>query len=447
MGKRSRRRDEPEAAEAAAATDADGTAATENGAAEPTSGDAPGREDDGGGRRSSKSAPAATSGRPQGDLRLREALEFVEEADMLSHLYRWTVLTGDLPRPEDWLPHEDWPHPDAVQHVFGSWNKFIEHSGLKDAPPLLRSRALGEREQRLDGRARALEREERRQADLRRQLDVARRRRAEAEALRDEQARRVAGLENRLTDTERRAAEAEQRIVERRADAERSAEAAPDGEPSDEWLRAHEAAIAELDQVRAHREELLRRTEELEAEGDRQREAIGRLSALLGTGGDEAASADGPVDEDAPTSVLEAVRIARETLPHLTFTEAADESAADSPYRRPGDILDTLRRLDRLAEMHADPAGFGTSLTQAAQDLGLSWRAGVSELARNRWPNAYTITHDGHALELGPHVAIGSGSGAGFVARVYLHVADGSGDVPRGFYVGHVGRHLPDTTT
>jgi hypothetical protein len=50
-------------------------------------------------------------------------------------------------------------------------------------------------------------------------------------------------------------------------------------------------------------------------------------------------------------------------------------------------------------------------------------------------------------MELGPHVAIGSGSGAGFIARIYLHVADGSGDVPRGLYVGHVGRHLPDTTT
>jgi hypothetical protein len=453
MGKRSRRRDEPEAAEAASAApvaDGDGSAATattdaSDGAAPDGNGDGATARD--GGRRSSKSAPEAGGGRPQGDLRLREALEFVEEADMLSHLYRWTVLTGDLPRPEDWLPHEDWPHPDAVQHVFGSWNKFIEHSGLKDAPPLLRARALSEREQRLDGRARALEREERRQADLRRQLDVARRKRAEAEALRDEQARRVAGLEGRLTDTERRAADAEQRIAGRRADAERTAEAAPDGEPSDEWLRAHEAAIAELDQVRAHREELLRRTEQLEAEAERQREAIGRLSALLGTGGEESRPAEGAADEDAPTSVLEAVRIARETLPHLIFTEAADESAADSPYRRPGDILDTLRRLDRLAELHADPAGFGTSLTQAAQELGLSWRAGVSELARNRWPNAYTITHDGRSLELGPHVAIGSGSGAGFVARIYLHVADGSGDAPRGFYVGHVGRHLPDTTT
>ena len=60
---------------------------------------------------------------------------------------------------------------------------------------------------------------------------------------------------------------------------------------------------------------------------------------------------------------------------------------------------------------------------------------------------AYAATHDGHRLQLGPHVALGSGSGAGFIARIYLHVADGGGEVPRGIYVGHVGRHLPDTTT
>jgi hypothetical protein len=89
----------------------------------------------------------------------------------------------------------------------------------------------------------------------------------------------------------------------------------------------------------------------------------------------------------------------------------------------------------------------GISLGHAAQETGLAWRAGVSELARTRWAKDYVVTHDGHTLDLGPHIALGSGSGAGFVARIYLHLADGNGDVPRGIYVGHVGRHLPDTTT
>jgi len=140
MGKRSRRRgDTPESADDAAG--AAGPAAALDGAgsdgaaseAQHSDGTAPAERND-----RKRGAPAPASGRPQGDLRLREAIELVEEADMLMHLYRWTVLCGDLPRPEDWLPHEDWPHPDGVQHVFGSWAKFIEHSGLRDAPPLLR---------------------------------------------------------------------------------------------------------------------------------------------------------------------------------------------------------------------------------------------------------------------------------------------------------------------
>jgi hypothetical protein len=374
-------------------------------------------------------------------------MDYVEEADHLLALFRWTLLTGDIPRPEDWLAREDWPHPDQVGNVFGSWNRFVEYSGLRDAPPLLRKRAQDEREARLEGRARQLEREEKRAADLRRQLDVARRKRDEAQALRDEQARQVSELERRAAAAESRADEVARSLAERRESAERTAVERSFDEPGDDWLRAHEATLAELEQVRGHRDALLLEVEALQADTARQRQAIAELSAALGGSAEPEPEQPQATAEEEPTSVLEAVRIARETLSHLTFTESAEESAADSPFRRPVEILDTLRKLDRLGELYADPAGFGASLLQAATELGLQWRTGVSELARNRWPNAYTVTYDGHALELGPHIAIGSGSGAGFVARIYLHVADGSGGVPRGLYVGHVGRHLPDTTT
>jgi hypothetical protein len=90
----------------------------------------------------------------------------------------------------------------------------------------------------------------------------------------------------------------------------------------------------------------------------------------------------------------------------------------------------------------------GMSLSQAAQDEGITqWKAGVSELARTRWRDEYLVTVDGHEVELGPHVGLGSGSGAGFVARIYLHASDGTDGLPRGLTVGVVGRHLPDTTT
>src|SRR4051794_24570678 len=150
MGKRSRRRGEAD--EATPAPPSDGIAA--DGAA-PISADGTASES---AAQAARSAPETTQptrgGAPAGDVRLRQAMDYVEEADMLLALFRWTILTGDLPRPEDWLPRDDWPHPDAVGNVFGNWNKFLEYAGVKDAPPVLRKRALDEREARLAGQAR-----------------------------------------------------------------------------------------------------------------------------------------------------------------------------------------------------------------------------------------------------------------------------------------------------
>src|SRR3954469_7623110 len=228
MGKRARRRGDTGEDSPASATDADGAPESADGA-EP---------------------PAQKGGAPQGDIRLRQAMDYVEEADHLLALFRWTLLTGEIPRPEDWLPREDWPHPDQVGNVFGSWNRFIEYSGLRDAPPLLRKRAQDEREARLEGRDRQLEREEKRAADMRRQLEVARRKRDEAEALRDEQARQVSGLERRVAVAERRADDAGPRRAGAREAPETAAFEHSAGEPTDDWLRAHEATLAELEQVR-----------------------------------------------------------------------------------------------------------------------------------------------------------------------------------------------------
>ena len=378
------------------------------------------------------------------DPRLREVIAYAEEADMLYHLYRWTLLKGGVPSARDWLPREDMPHPDAVAEVFGSWAKFLDHAQLADSPLLAKLRTLEEREKGLGDREKQVEREQQRAADLRRQLDVARRRREDAERERDEAAARAGRAERALTDAEQRAARAEELLAERRAaTAETAAAAEAPQDVSEEWLATHEAALAELEAVREHREQLQRRVDDLEQAAARDRQAISELSAALG---DRPAAEPEATAEEDPKSALEAVRIAADTSEHLTFTESAFESAADSPYRRPAEILDALRKLDQLGARFA--AGqMGVSLGQAAQEIGLTWRAGVSELARTRWAKHYVVTHDGHQLELGPHIALGSGSGAGFVARIYLHVADGGGELPRGIYVCHVGRHLPDTTT
>ncbi len=362
---------------------------------------------------------------------------------MLYHLFRWTLLQGKVPTARDWLPREDMPHPDGVADVFGSWQKFLDHSGLAESPLLARLRTLEERERELEALEQQVERDEQRAADLRRQLDTARRKRDEAEAERGAEAGRAQRSERALADAEARAARAETARHERREAAETTAAGARE-DASEDWLAAHEAALAELEAIRALREELARRVDELEDAAARDRQAIAELSAALGDrpGAEEQVEAA----EEAPKSVLEAARVAAATSPNLVFTESAFDSAADSPYRRPEEILDALRKLDALAERY-NAGQMGVSLGQAAQEAGLGWRAGVSELARTRWAKHYVVTHDGLKLDLGPHLALGSGSGAGLIARVYLHLADGNGEVPRGIYVGHVGRHLPDTTT
>jgi hypothetical protein len=389
---------------------------------------------------------AAADGPPplEPDARLREVSLLVEEVDYVYQLYRWIMLTGEVPKAQEWLKKEPWPHPDYVIDVFGSWEKFLAHSHVTDSPLLARLRAADVAEKDVAAGRKQVEKELARVEDLRRQVQTARHAREAAEAARGEDRARADRLQRALDAADTRAAAAEDKLHERTAALEAVAgatdTAAEDGRAA--------ALQDELDAVRAHREELLRQAEELREQAVQDARTINRLSTLLAELAPDEDGA-GPANGHAapPASVLEAVERAAAGAGHLRFTDDAFTSAADSPYRRPAEIAETLAILDELAALHADPDGFGRSLTQAATERGLTYKHDVSETARSRHPHEYSTLVDGNRVDLGPHVALGSGSGAGFIARIYLHVADGSGDVPRGMYVGHVGRHLPDTTT
>ena len=418
MGKRSRRRGEQ---------------------TEPQDGAEPGEEP----------APEGAPWRPlRPDGRLREVALLVEEADYLLALYRWIVLTGEVPRAQDWLRREEWPHPDYVIDVFGSWEKFLQHAEIPSSPLLARVREADDERRSVAARQQQAERDLARVEDLRRQVETAKRRREAADTERGELSARAERLAGQLERAEARAAAAEAHLAERRQQAEELGR-----RPARRGLRRVARRARGAARRARHRPRAPRgapapgrgaaRGGRAGRQGDRPPERDARRDGRRGRGQRRRP----PSRRSRPPRVAEAVERAEAQAQHLVFTRAAHEAAADSPYRRPADVLDTLMRLDELAALYADPEGFGRSLSQAADELGLTWRQNVSELARSRNPHAYSVMHDGERLELGPHVAIGSGSGAGFIARIYLHVADGSGDVPRGLYVGHVGRHLPDTTT
>jgi hypothetical protein len=385
----------------------------------------------------------AETPRPEPDK--KAALEALDSFDRLMVLYgmcRWTALSGQTPEPEDWLDDKDWPQPDAVEALFGSWDDALAEAGLLDSgvSALLDRVAkahqeMAERAEQLERQTRKLEDDARKIPELERQMEGHKTRRDAA----DLRLREVEGERERLiadrARADARAGELERRVAELESTA---SAAAPVAQGNEDLVR----------ELAAAREEILRLHDELDAaraEQERDRKAIAELGALARR--PEEVAEEQPAEEDEPGSVLEAVERAAATAAHLRFAPRAFETAEDSPFRRPGLVLRTLRQLDELAGRYAE-GDMGMSLSQAAQEVGITqWKAGVSELARTRWRDEYLVTVDGQEVELGAHIGLGSGSGAGFVARIYLHVADGGDGLPRGITVGVVGRHLPDTTT
>jgi hypothetical protein len=391
---------------------------------------------------------------PKGDahwwVNARDALDALE---IIHAVWRWTGVTGAVPEPEDWETEHGWPHATEVEALFGSWDKMLDASGIDEAvlgevleKALAAHRALGEREKELELRARKLEDEARKVPELRRREEVARAKRDESDAARQEAeaARDAAGRE-------RDALAARVADLERELEALRAAPEAPPAE--EELLEEMERALTAQAASQQARDELHERIERLRAEREQDRRTIDELTRLLATVDAEAADGDAAVADAAPetppTTVLEAVQRAAGEAKFLRFAPKAFETAEESPFRRPGLVLRTLRALDQIAERFA-AGDMGRSLGQAAAEHGITqWRPDVAETTRKRYEDDYTFTYDGHKLWVGPHIGLGSGSGAQFIARIYLHVSDGNdpAGLPRGITVAVVGRHLPDTTT
>jgi GNAT superfamily N-acetyltransferase len=212
----------------------------------------------------------------------------------------------------------------------------------------------------------------------------------------------------------------------------------------DEWL-------AELEQTEEDRDRWEDEAGKLELELLQANEEIERLRASFRQVADGASPAapqePADVDQDEPKTVLGAVERAEGLCPHLVFVDAAFESAEDSPFEDPSAILEALLKLETLAAQEARQGGIGKALADAALELGLQWRGGISQTAATRYEADYVARWDGETILLGPHVCLGSGSGAGKIARIYLYRHEAEKPEDRRYVIGHVGRKLRDTTT
>jgi hypothetical protein len=366
---------------------------------------------------------------------------------ILLETYRWTVLHGQAPYPEDWEEDPEYPSTREIEELFGSWEDLWEIAGLYDSHYLRQLDAHDEDSRKLDQERRTTRREagrlrreaerlEDRLREMRRQVDGAKRKAEEARG--DLSAQRA-----RAERAERRAEAAEKAL---REGPDQPAPAAPgEGVPAAE----HERLVAELAEAERHAGALAAQLDEAheELEGrDRELATLRQALAQLEAEDDEGRE-DGPAREaPPPTTVLEAVEQAAARCPHLVFAPRAYESARDSPFSRPQLILENLLRLDELAARYLE-GDLGERLSDLAFRLRLNWRGGISERTRTRYGKDYEFALDGRTHELGPHVRIGSGQGAGAIARIYLCLHPGDGQRERAVIVGHVGRHLPDSTT
>jgi predicted nucleic acid-binding Zn-ribbon protein len=368
---------------------------------------------------------------------------------ILLETYRWTVLHGEAPYDKVWDNRDGYPSTRDVVAAFGSWESLYELAGLYDSYHLRALDAADEeyeqvleerkalREDRVKAQREAArarkeaERLEDRLREMRRQVDKAK---EKAQSATDS----LTGERARAERAERRAQEAETAARRPAPSPAPAAPAADDGrvtELLEELAGAERFADALTDQLHDAHDRIAQREREL-----------AELRRALGRG--EPADRDPGEPEPAvePASVAESVDLAREQCRHLVFAPRALESAADSPFGRPGLILENLQRLDQLAERYLE-GDIGGKVSELAFSLGLNWRGGISERTRTRHGKEYSFTYQGRTFELGPHMRIGSGQGAGAIARIYLALHPGDADIPRSVIVGHVGRHLPDSTT
>jgi hypothetical protein len=232
-------------------------------------------------------------------------------------------------------------------------------------------------------------------------------------------------------------------------------------EVPEEWLAEYEQTLSVLDETRERvalarderdaafeeRDEFELRVVELEEELARVRRSFGQYQEAMTP---EPETSLDEVDHEPPGSVLEAVQMAVPRCPHLAFAPRAYESAEASPFRRPEDVLDALLKLERIAGLWARQEGIGTSIGAKADELGLDWRGGVTMTTRPGGSRAdqYEVRWDGRTWTMGPHIRLGSGSGAGNIARIYLFLYEEPADfAERRFVIGHVGRKLADSTS
>ena len=210
----------------------------------------------------------------------------------------------------------------------------------------------------------------------------------------------------------------------------------------DELTQALVAQRSVPEQQRGATAETLRtqqhRIDELEAENERCRERVVRLDAALEMAAKARAEAPEQAPIDDPTTVVEAVMLARVHCPHLDLFPSAETSAAESRYPNPEGVWRSLDILNWSAEQMASGGITVATLVGAlrVRDLDVSTESADT---MQRYPEERQFRDaDGQPIEMSMHVKLGGGHGQDNFCRIHFRWEPST----RQMQVGHVGRHL-----
>lgn len=197
------------------------------------------------------------------------------------------------------------------------------------------------------------------------------------------------------------------------------------------------------EQLRVHISDL----EEFRAQVARLEDERRRLRFALEQRGSSAPeTADAAPELPPPESVRDAVDQAAVLFKdRLHLLPNAFDSADDSPYEHPDEVLRALQVLARLAEWRARDGGLGKPFDEACKEEGLEYGLGITGNTSKKHRRQYESRDEARQTWFYPeHIKLGSSRDPRFCARIYF-TSDVASDAP--IVVGHVGRHLDVGTT
>lgn len=160
-------------------------------------------------------------------------------------------------------------------------------------------------------------------------------------------------------------------------------------------------------------------------------------------------AADTAIEEDddpgmSAQSIEDAVELAAEYyVDELDVLASAHESARESDFMRPNDVLAALRAMAEVARKVRQD-GRGAPLDVAFRELGMDYRGGIARSTSKKQRQQYQFLHEGQLVQCEEHLCFGVKQDPKKCLRIYFS----SSKLSEGkFIVGHVGRHLDTKRT